>query len=57
LARINTLKKVENDRKKEIASLKSYMRQLMALLEEWSPKGADLPAMRKFRSLDLGPED
>ena len=29
------------------------MRSLLSLMEEWAPKGIDLPALRKFKNLDL----
>lgn len=29
------------------------MRSLLSLMEEWAPKGVDLPALRKFKTLDL----
>jgi hypothetical protein len=29
------------------------MRSLLSLMEEWAPKGVDLPALRKFKSIDL----
>lgn len=32
------------------------MRQLVALLQEWSPEGAEVPAIKKFKSLDLTSE-
>ena len=40
-------------KKKEIAILKAHMRSLLSLMEEWAPKGIDLPALRKFKNLDL----
>lgn len=53
LNRIDQVKKSEGERKKEIANLKAYMRQMLSLLEEWGPKGVEIPLMRKFRTLDL----
>jgi hypothetical protein len=29
------------------------MRGLLSLMEEWAPKGVDLPALKKYRSMDL----
>ncbi len=51
--RYNNLKKSDSNKKKEIAALKTHMRSLLSLMEEWAPKGVDLPALRKFKSLDL----
>jgi hypothetical protein len=33
--------------------LKSYIRELLTLLEEWGPKGMDIPGLKKYESLDL----
>lgn len=56
LNRIDLVKKSESEKKREIANLKAYMRQMLSLLEEWGPKGVEIPTLRKFRALDLTSE-
>lgn len=53
MTKINNFKKTESDKKKEILFYKGQLRELIALLEEWAPKGADLPAIKKYRTMDL----
>ncbi len=32
------------------------MRELVALLEEWGPKGIDIPSIKKYQNMDLSAE-
>lgn len=53
ITRYNNLKQSDSLKKKEMAALKAHMRSLLSLMEEWAPKENDLPALRKFKTLDL----
>ena len=56
LDKINSLKRDLSERKRDIINLKSYVRELIALLEEWGPKGIDIPSIKKYQHMDLTPE-
>lgn len=56
LDKINSLKRDLSEKKKEIINLKSYARELIALLEEWGPKGIDVPSIKKYQNMDLTAE-
>lgn len=56
LDKINSLKRDLSERKKEIINLKGYVRELIALLEEWGPKGIDIPSIKKYQNMNLSAE-
>jgi predicted nuclease with TOPRIM domain len=56
LDKISSLKGDLSNKKKEIINLKGYGRELVALLEEWGPKGIEIPSIKKYQNLDLSVE-